>query len=80
MYITQENHAIKDQLSQFMELVWQLLPQQHQAAQTISQPADASNPSPGLPSAEGQSLGTSGAALTLSPPSWSQLREAAPGE
>ena len=67
MYITQENHGIKAQLSQLLELVWQLLPQQHQATQTISQPADTSNPSPVLPSAKDQSLGTSGATLSLPP-------------
>ena len=80
MCITQENHAIKAQLSQLTELVWQLLPQQLHAAQTTLQPADASNPSPGLPPAKDQALGTSGAALSLPPPSWSQLREATPGE
>ena len=80
MHITQKNHSIKAQLSQLMELVQQLLPQQHQAAQTIPQPADASHPSPVLPSAEEQSPGISGAILSLPPPSWSQLREATLGE
>ena len=69
MCITQENHAIKAQLSQLTELVWQLLPQQHQAAQIIPQSADSSNLSPVLPSTEIQSSGTSGAALSLPPPS-----------
>ena len=80
MHITQENHAIKAQLSQLTELVQQLLPHQHQATQTISQPGSASNPSLVLPSAGDQSTVTSGAALSLPPPSWSQLREAALGE
>ena len=63
MCITQENNAIKAQLNQLTQLVQQLLPQKPHAAQTTPRPADASNPSLGLPPAEDQSLGTSGAAL-----------------
>ena len=80
MCITQENHAIKAQLSQLTELVWQLLPQHPHAAQTTQQLVDASNPSLGLPPAEDQSLDTLGTTLSLPPPSWSQPKEAAPGE
>ena len=65
--ITQENHAIKAQLSQLTKLVQQLLPQ---AAQAVPQPADVGNPSPVLPPAKGQSPGMSGATLSLPPPSW----------
>ena len=74
--ITQENHIIKPQLSQLTKLVWQLL---LQTAQAVPQPADISNSSPVLPPDEVQSSGTSGATLSLPPPSWSQLREAALG-
>ena len=72
--ITQENHAIKAQLSQLTELVWQLLPQAAQAVQLL---ANISNLCLVLPSAKGQLSGTSGATLSLLPPSWSQPREAA---
>ena len=43
--ITQENHTIKAQLSQVMELVWQLLPQ---VAQAVPQLANVSNQPPAL--------------------------------
>ena len=75
--ITQENHAIKTQFCQLTKLVQQLLPQ---AAQAVPQPADISNLSPDLPPAKRQSPGTSGAAVRLPSPSWSQLREATLGD
>ena len=75
--ITQENHAIKAQLNQLTEQVWQLLPQ---ATQAVPQLADAGNSSPVLPSAKVQLPGISGATLSLPPPSWSQPREATLGE
>ena len=75
--ITQENHAIKAQLSQLTELVQQLL---LQAVQAVPQPANVSNSPPVLLSAEVQSPGTSRATLSLPPPSWSQPREATPRE
>ena len=80
MHITQENQAIKAQLSKLTELAWHLLPQQPHATQATPQPTDASNPSLGLPPAKDQSPGTPGAALSFPPPSWSQLREATSGE
>ena len=80
MHITQENHAIKAQLSELMELVHQLLPQQPPAAQATQQAADPSKPSSGLPLAKGQFPGTTEATLNLPPPSWSQPQEAALGE
>ena len=66
-----------------LNLVWQLLPQQPHATQTVPHsPADAGNPSPVLPLAlrsSHQAL-SEGATFSLPPPSWSQLREAVPGE
>ena len=70
--ITQENHAIKAQLSQLTELVWQLLPQPAQAA---PQSADAGN----MPPAEDQAVGTPRANLGLPPLSLLHSRDAASG-
>ena len=75
-HITQENHAIKVQLSQLTELVWQLLPQ---IKLVVPQLASASNLLPMLSPAEGQSPGTSGASLSLPPPSWLHPRDTASG-
>ena len=75
--ITQENHTIKAQLSQLTDLVWQLLPQ---SAQVIPQPADTGNPSLAVVSAKEQAPGSSGATLSLPHTSWSQFKEAVPGE
>ena len=61
-HITQENHAIKAQLSQLTDLVWKLLPQ---AAQAAHQLANICNLPPVLSPAEGQSLGTSRQALAF---------------
>ena len=80
MCITQENHAIKAQLNQLMELVCQLLPQQSPAAWATQQAADISNPSSGLSLMKGQFSGTPEATLSLSPPSWPQPKEATLGE
>ena len=60
--ITQENHAIKVQLSQLTELVWQLLPQAVQAAPQL---AEVSNLPPVPSPVEGQAPGTSRASLGL---------------
>ena len=73
----QENHTIKVQLSQLMELVWHLLTQ---TVQVAPQPADVSNLSPVLPPAESQSLDISGATLGLPPPSWSHPMDTALGD
>ena len=74
--ITQENHAIKVQLSKLTKLVWQLLPQ---AAQAAPQPAEVSNLPPVPSPVEGQASGTSGASLGLPPLSWSHPRDSALG-
>ena len=52
--ITQENHTIKAQLNQLMELVHQLLPQQPPAAQATQQATHARNPNSELLPAEEQ--------------------------
>ena len=75
-HIMQENQVIKAQLSQLMELVWQLLPQPGQAT---PQPAEAgSSPAP-PPPADEQAVGTSGANVGLPPPLWLHTGEPAPG-
>ena len=74
--ITQENHAIKAQLSEVTELVWQLLPQ---PAQATPQSTDAGSMPPASSPVEDQAAGTPGASLGLPPPSWSHPRDAASG-
>ena len=64
-HITQENQMIKAQLSQLMELVQQLLPQQGQATQ---QPAGVGSTKVLSPPAEDQATSTSGAEVGLPPP------------
>ena len=74
--ITQENHAIKAQLSQLTELVCQLLPQPAQAA---PQSADSGNMPPASSPGEDQAVGTPGASLGPLPPLWLHPRDAASG-
>ena len=74
--ITQENQAIKAQLSQLTELVWQLLPQPGQAT---PQPAGAGNTQVlSLPVVD-QAASTSGVEVSLPPPLWPHTRDQALG-
>ena len=63
----QENQAIKVQLSQLTELVWQLLPQPSQAP---PQPAGDQGASASASLEAAQTASTSSAAVSLPPPSW----------
>ena len=74
--ITQENQVIKVQLSQLIELVWQLLPQ---PGQVTPWPADAGNMPAVPPPAEEQVAGTPGANLGLPLPSWLHPRDTVSG-
>ena len=74
MHITQENHAIKAQLSQLTELVWQLLLQPVQAAPQLTEAGNM--PSASSP-VEGQAVGTCRASDGLAPPSWLHPRDTA---
>ena len=74
--ITQENQAIKAQLSQLTELVWQLLPQ---PGQFTLQPARAGNILAPAPPGVDQAASTSGVEASLPPPSWPHSGDSAPG-
>ena len=66
-HIMQKNQAIKAQLLQLTELVWQLLPQPNQATPQL--PGGEESPAPAPPEAT-QAAGTSGTAVSLPSPSW----------
>ena len=74
--ITQENQAIKVQLSQLTELVQQLLPQSGQAA---PQPAGMDNTPGPAPQTADQATSSSRAEASLPPPSWSHSGDSAMG-
>ena len=80
MHITQKNHAIKSQLSQLTDLVWQLFQQQPPASQATQQATHTRNSHPELLPAKEQFPSAQASSLSLLPPSWPEPREAAPGE
>ena len=80
MLIMQENHAIKSQLNQLTDLIWQLLQQQPLASQATQQSTHSRNPHPELFPAKEQFLSVQASSLSLLPPSWPEPREATLGE
>ena len=80
MHITQENHAIKSQLNQLTDLVWQLIQQQPPVSQATQQDTHTRNPHSELLPAEEQFPSAQACSLSLPPPSFPEPREATPGE